>query len=248
MEWQLATWEEELAHKNSELLQSKKLAAIGTLASGVAHELNNPLNNIYLSAQVLKRRTATDSPPEVVQTVDDILGQTVRVKGIVSDLLEFARERPPHLREVNLAALVRSAYDLLRRTVHVAHVRFTVEAAGDGPVVMADPDQLERVFINLFSNAVAAMPMGGSLTVSMEPRYGVAVVRVADTGQGLSPEDREKIFDPFFTKKASGTGLGLAIVLNIVRKHGGTINVASHEGAGTVFEITLPEKGVPDEV
>ena len=246
MNSQLITWEDELDEKNRELLQSKKLAAIGTLASGIAHELNNPLNNINISAQVLKKQAGPSDSTAATEIIDDIVGQTARVKGIVGNMLEFAREREPRLEEVELTSLVRNVHELVSGTHDVEGITFVLDAH-DGEVrLQADPAQLEQVFVNLFTNAIAAMTREGQLTVRIEPEAEAEAVRVfiSDTGSGISEEDREKVFDPFFTRKDKGTGLGLAIVMNIIRKHGGDISLVSEEGMGTVFEITLPRSQV----
>jgi signal transduction histidine kinase len=241
MNSQLITWEGELEEKNQELLRSKKLAAIGTLASGVAHELNNPLNNISISAQVLKKQAGSDGAADSV-IVDDIIDQTARVRGIVGNMLEFAREREPRLEDVELTGLVRRAYDMVSGTRDTGGVGFRVDPE-EAVYLRADPAQLEQVFVNLFTNAIAAMDGKGDLSVRIEPEDGRLRIFVSDTGAGISAEDRDKVFDPFFTRKEKGTGLGLAIVMNIVRKHGGDISLVSEEGMGTVFEITLPEGG-----
>ncbi|GBE58256.1 sensor protein ZraS [bacterium BMS3Abin01] len=236
---QLIDWEQELEDKNLELIRSQKLAAIGTLASGVAHELNNPLNNINISAQVLKKQMSATASRKEMETLDDIIGQTLRVRGIVGDLLEFAREREPQLRETDLVSLVGSAYDQASRTMDTDGIDFAVDCEGEVRL-SADPNQLERVFINLFANAIVAMKGKGALVVKIEHNSGMVNIWVSDKGKGMSPEDQEKIFDPFFTNREKGTGLGLAIVMNIIRQHGGDISVVSEEGMGTVFEIHLP--------
>ncbi|MHB8159079.1 MAG: sensor histidine kinase [Thermoleophilia bacterium] len=240
MNSQLITWEDELDEKNRELLQSKKLAAIGTLASGIAHELNNPLNNISLSAQVLKKQFGPGDSTATTEIIDDIVGQTARIKGIVGNMLEFAREREPRLEEVELNSLVRNVHGLVSGTHDVEGITFVLDSDDRGVRLQADPAQLEQVFVNLFTNAVAAMAGPGQLTVRIEPEAEAVKIFVSDTGLGISEEDREKVFDPFFTRKDKGTGLGLAIVMNIIRKHGGDISLVSEEGMGTVFEITLP--------
>lgn len=237
---QLELWEEELKKKNHELLESKKLAAIGTLASGVAHELNNPLNNIFISVQVLRRKLGEDTSAAIREVVDDVFGQTLRVKGIVADLLEFAREREPQLERVELKALIERAYGLVRKSTDTSGISFTLDATSEGVFLNADPQLMERVFINLFTNAVAAMEEGGELVVKVIEEDGSVRVWVSDTGKGMSEEDKEKVFDPFFTKREKGTGLGLAIVMNIIKRHHGMITVESEEGEGTAFEITLP--------
>jgi len=238
MEDELSLREAELARKNKELIQTKKLAAIGTLAAGVAHELNNPLNNIYLSAQVLAKESGEGCKPVVKDAVTDILGQTVRVKRIVGDLLEFAKGREPHFQSLQLFELIGHVYKKL--TVNSAQVRFTLEVDPADVTLTADPDQMEQVFINLFTNAVEAMPGGGELTARVRASGDAVTVSISDTGKGVPRESLDKVFEPFFTTKDKGTGLGLAIVFNIIKKHYGEINVSSVEGKGTVFTITMP--------
>jgi signal transduction histidine kinase len=242
MSEQLEKREAEIKAKNRELLQSKKLAAIGTLASGGAHEINNPLNNIYLSAQVLERQKQ-DKRADGETIIGDIIKETRRVRSIVGDLLEFAREGEPSLARTDAAALMKEAYS--RVSEHFSETQkidFSLEASGapQGLFIDADPEQIERVFINILSNAVDAMQGTGHLLVDLCAEGGYAVIRVSDTGAGIAEEDLEKIFDPFYTTKEKGTGLGLAIVLNIIRKHGGEITVASAPGKGARFTIKLP--------
>ncbi len=234
-------WERRIREKNQEaLLQAKKLAAIGTLASGVAHELNNPLNNISLSAQVLKKKIGAGEPPAVMRIVNDIVGQTERVRDIVSNLLEFARERELQLKKVNINSLVAGAYNLAQKSAHADGIEFELDSGGREVRLQADQPQLERAFVNLFTNAIAAIEGEGKIAVHISPKNGDLEILVSDTGKGIPPSDREKIFDPFFTKKDKGTGLGLAIVLSTIRKHEGQISVISEEGIGTIFEIILP--------
>jgi len=236
MEDELSLREAELERKNKELIQTKKLAAIGTLAAGVAHELNNPLNNIHLSAQVLSKQVGAGSA--VQETVSDILGQTIRVKRIVGELLEFARGRDPRLQSVDLPELIGHVYKKL--TVDTSQVRFRLETDLPSLALMADPEQMEQVFINLFTNAVEAMPGGGELVAQVTTNDEAVTITVSDSGKGVPKESLDKVFEPFFTTKDKGTGLGLAIVFNIIKKHYGEINVTSDEGRGTVFTITMP--------
>ena len=243
MEDELEVRQAELERKNRELAQAQKLAAIGTLAAGVAHELNNPLNNIYLSTQVLAREALTVCPPEMKELFDDILSQTARVKMIVAELLEFARGREPQLRDVDLGGLIRGVFSRIRTSAE--GVAFTFTSDVPGTVVQADHGQMEQVFINLFANAVDAMAGRGELNVSLSSTEDRVTIRISDTGKGIPRESLDTIFEPFFTTKDKGTGLGLAIVYNIVKKHQGDIAVKSEEGKGTTFTITLP-KGKPE--
>ncbi len=240
MEVQLVQREEEIERKNKELLQSKKLAAIGTLASGVAHELNNPLNNIYISAQILVKETGAVCPPIVKEIVDDIVGQTLRVKRIVGDLLEYARGREPRFGPMELNELIRSVYLLLKTSANMDDIHFVLNSDSDKIIIHADREQIERVFINLFTNAAEAMSGRGDIIVTLSTDVDSVRIWVSDTGIGISPEDREKVFEPFFTTKDKGTGLGLAIVFNIIQKHKGAIFVDSKKDEGTTFYIILP--------
>jgi signal transduction histidine kinase len=244
MEDQLALREAELEHKNLELMQTKKLAAIGTLAAGVAHELNNPLNNIYLSTQVLAREVKDTCPPEMKEVFSDILSQTIRVKKIVGDLLEFARGKEPHFQEIEMNGLIRGLFKRLPN--ETGSVACTLASDQPEVLVWADQGQMEQVFINLFTNAVEAMTGRGELHVNISSAGDQVTVQVADSGAGMPRESLEKIFEPFFTTKDKGTGLGLAIVYSLIKKHQGDVAVVSEEGKGTTFTITLPKKGTLD--
>ncbi len=231
--------EEQLKKKEEELIQSKKLAAIGTLASGVAHELNNPLNNIHISAQILAKEMGEDCTGVIEETVDDILSQTFRVKKIVGNLLDFARSKEPDFEVVNIVETIRKSYSQARKIAAFKDVRFSLDAPPE-VLVEADPAQLERAFINIFMNAADAMPGGGELRVRILPEDDGVTVEISDTGRGIPPEVADKVFDPFFTTKDRGTGLGLSIVYNIVKNHGGSVSVDSTPGEGTTFTFRLP--------
>jgi signal transduction histidine kinase len=241
LEEELAQRDAEIERKNKELLQSQKLAAIGTLASGVAHELNNPLNNIYVSTQVLAKEIADNSPSELKEIVKDIRGQTLRVKRIVADLLEFARGKEPEFRKIDLNNLIISAYNLLSKSINMEKIAFVLNSEPNGIFICVDYEQMERVFINLFNNAIEAMSGEGKLIVEITTDKNFVKIKVTDSGKGMTPEDVEKAFEPFFSKKDKGIGLGLAIVFNIIKKHNGEITIESLEGKGTTFTITLPK-------
>ncbi len=241
MELDLIERDREIECKNEELLRNRKLASIGTLASGVAHELNNPLNNIYLSAQILSKEVGgrTDCPSIVRETVNDIYSQTLRVKRIVSDLLEFSRAKPPILELINIVELINDILHQMTATGEIGKVICSLKSS-NAVYLRADRHLMEQVFINLFANAVQAMNGEGKLTISITAEQDTVVCQIADTGAGIPPENMQRIFDPFFTTKGRGTGLGLAIVYNIIEKHNGRITVESHEDKGTIFTITLP--------
>jgi signal transduction histidine kinase len=234
--------EDQLSQREKELLQSRKLAAIGTLASGVAHELNNPLNNIYTTAQRLMKKSGDDTPPYLRKGLDDIFGQTMRVKSIVSDLLEFARGREPLYRAVELKGLINGAFHHVANTRNMSAIRFHLELVPDEIVLYADAEQLEQIFINLIVNAADAMSGDGNLSIRAAEEEHAIRITITDSGKGMPEALWEKIFEPFFTTKDKGTGLGLAIVFNLIQKHRGSITVESTEDKGTTFTITLPKK------
>lgn len=239
MEEQLAQREGELSE---ELQQSKKLAAIGTLASGVAHELNNPINNICISAQILDKESRQGGPPVINEAVRDIIGQSRRVKSIVEELLEFARGKDLSPREVDLRETIMGAYKMAGTAADTADIDFRLDSKPEGLFIQADPEQVERVFINLFANAVDAMkgsPLKTLRTKIVREEEKVIII-VSDTGSGIPADAVDKIFEPFYSTKDKGTGLGLAIVFNMIKRHNGEIRVESAVGKGTAFIITLP--------
>jgi two-component system NtrC family sensor kinase len=229
-----------LREKQVQLVEAEKLASLGTLASGVAHELNNPLNNIYLATQTLYNEIDLEKSPEIVQeSVKDIFSQTLRVKRIVGDLLEFARAKGPELQRVHIVNIINKVLKQMTATGEIAEVKYNV-VADDNIEMLADGILLEQAFINLFSNAIDAMNGKGSLNIVINKNADSATLRISDTGKGIPPENILKVFDPFFTTKEKGTGLGLAIVYSIINKHKGEIDVKSEPGKGTTFTITLP--------
>ncbi|MDP2156568.1 MAG: ATP-binding protein, partial [Nitrospirota bacterium] len=240
MENDLIARDHEIEKKNEELLQSRKLASLGTLASGVAHELNNPLNNIYLAAQILTKEIDSETCPGIVrETVGDIYSQTLRVKRIVSDLLAFAREKPPELGPVQITMLIKGILTQMAATDDLGDVRYTIEAQ-EYATVLADSHMMEQVFINLFNNAVDAMEGKGLLTITVDHDGPTVKISISDTGRGIPNEKLQRIFDPFFTTKDHGTGLGLAIVYSIIEKHKGKIELQNSSNKGSTFVITLP--------
>jgi two-component system NtrC family sensor kinase len=240
MEYDLMERDGELAKKNEELLSSRKLVSIGILASGVAHELNNPLNNIHISAQIMEKEMGENCPLPVKEIISDIVGQTRRMKKIVGDLLEFSRGREPNLRKVEIAELIMGAYKLVSASMDTVNIRFVIDVEPQDLTIEADPEQMERVFINLFENAVDAMSGTGELSARARKERDRVKAVISDSGKGMTADKVEKIFEPFYTTRDRGTGLGLAIILNIVKKHGGDIKVESEVGKGTAFTITLP--------
>ncbi len=231
---------EELGAMQARVAQSERLASLGMLAAGVAHEINNPLGGIF----ALTGLTLEDLPPDDPnrENLEEVLKQTQRCRDIVRGLLEFARHPEGNAAAVDLERVVESTLSLLGNQAAFLNVTVEREYAPDLPPVLADPSELQQVFMNIFVNAAQAMQERGTLRIVT--RLGGAAVEaaVSDTGCGI-PHDRiGQIFDPFFTTKASGqgTGLGLSIAYGIVTSYGGTISVESEPGRGTTFTVRLP--------
>jgi len=231
----------ELEQAQSQLVRSEKLAALGQLAGGVAHDLRSPLGAINNAIYYLKKRLgATDfaeSNPRIGQFLQIAEEELEHSNAIISDLMTFTRVGVPSLSLTNLG----EAVDHALATVQLRdNVRLLKQTDPDLPEVLADGEQLYRVFINLANNALDAMPDGGELTVSTAKVDGYAEVSFQDTGVGISEEDMKKIFEPLFTTKTKGTGLGLAVSQQIVDKHGGSIQATSSQGEGATFTVRLP--------
>lgn len=233
----------ELDSRQEQLVQSRKLASIGTFTSGIAHELNNPLNNISITAEALMSNY-TDMPAEEMgEMIEDILTQTERASQVVKNLLEFSRTERPALRDLDIREVLERTLSLVRNQMIVAHIRIEKDVAPDLPAIRGKRQDLQQAFVNILLNATQAMPDGGTVTIraGRGPR-GYLQIDLSDTGTGIKSEALEHIFDPFYTTKASGqgTGLGLSLVYNIIRTHGGYIEVKSEVDKGTLFSIFLP--------
>ncbi|MBE1425690.1 signal transduction histidine kinase [Desulfomicrobium macestii] len=237
---------EELERRQNQLLQEKKLASLGVLTSGIAHQLNNPLNNISTSCQILQEDLEAALPVDPAltrQMLDNIYQEVSRSRDIVKGLLEFARETEFCLKPVPLHAVVQRAVTLVSSEVP-SGVRILTEIPEHIELPL-DSQRFQEVLLNLMINAIHAISPPGviSLSARSDPGSGEAVLQVTDTGAGISPEHLGRIFDPFFTLKDTGTGLGLSVVFGIIKKHGGTISVESQVGEGTTFTLHLPLGG-----
>ncbi len=232
-----------LQETQAQLIQADKLKALGTLLSGMTHELNNPLASILLSAQFLKQRQ--DLPDPVRRRLDAIEQECKRASQIIKDLLGFARRQPPERRRVNFNEVIKAALALQAPAFDFHQIRVATDLAPALPEVWADSNQLQQVFLNLFSNATHAMKSANGrkfLTVRSSLRGPEVRAEVDDAGPGIAPEHLGRIFDPFFTTKPSGegTGLGLSLSIGIVEAHGGRMGVENLPGSGTRFTVTLP--------
>jgi two-component system, NtrC family, sensor kinase len=227
----------------SNLAQQGKMASLGVLASGVAHEINNPLGVILGYAAYLEGKLDKEDP--MYGMIHDIKQESKRCKKIVQDLLSYARTPKPVLERTDVNALLNQIVDFAANHTAMHNVVINREFSADLPSLMVDGDQLRQVAINLMLNAGSAMPDGGVLTVRSERVGDRVVLSFADTGVGIESENLENIFEPFFTTRKKGTGLGLAITRQIVRHHQGNVEVDSQPGQGTTMRVWLP---LPQEV
>jgi|CXWL01.1.fsa_nt_gi PAS domain S-box-containing protein len=226
-------------HLEAQLRRAERLAELGTMASGMAHEIGTPMNVILGRAEYLIERTGEDATKKSLRT---IVSQVERITKLMNQLLAFARRRPLERRPLDLRQTVRDALDIflerLARAQVVVETNFDEECAQ----VYADADHMSQVLINLVGNAIHAMPDGGTLRIELGSSHRRVHLTVSDTGQGIAPESVGRIFEPFFTTKEAGkgTGLGLTVVKGILEEHHGTIDVASTLGSGTTFTVSLP--------
>jgi two-component system NtrC family sensor kinase len=232
------------ARSERHLRETEKLASVGEMAAGLAHELNTPLGNIRALATLARKDLITGvDVGALAADLDDIAGQTRRCAAIIEGLLRFARRDPPALARHDVTCLLGASIDLVRLRAEKKRVAISFRRDVPAMPVVADGPQLEQVFVNLLLNAVDAVPDGGRVEVAAELEAGHVRVQVRDEGPGIAAEHLSRIFDPFFTTKevGTGTGLGLSVSYGIVRSHGGEIDVESSPGRGAVFTVSLPE-------
>jgi PAS domain S-box-containing protein len=220
-----------------QLVQADKMASLGTLAAGIAHEIRNPMATINLNTQILLRDLALDQEYQVYMR--DIQKEVKKIERIISEILEFSKPKPAHLVETKINEVVLSAHELTRLQLRKDDLSVHFELDDSLPPVLIDPAQISQVVINLVLNAMQAMPDSGDLIIKtqLDPRSRRVELLVRDTGMGIPPDDLANIFDPFFTKKPEGTGLGLAIARQILEKNQAAIRVSSEENKGTAFRI-----------
>ena len=229
----------ELENREAVLVQSHKMRAVGTLTAGVAHELNNPLNNITLTAHMLLEDFEELEDDERKDMIKDVVQEAGRSKKIISNLLDFARESSSELEPLALDELLRGTIALASNQIKLSGIKILFQSTGNLPRVHGDSQQLQQVFLNLILNAIDASPKGSKIEVLVlpadDPNY--VAVKVIDSGTGIPEHILPSIFDPFFTTKpkGSGTGLGLSVSQGIVAKHGGRISASSQEDKGSTF-------------
>lgn len=224
----------------NQIFQSEKLAAIGKLAAGMAHEINNPL--FVISGRVEMILEQKKLAKKLREELTIVITQVDRIRKLVEQLLKFARKTTPKLETININDVIESVMPLLSyHKLPSYNVQIDKELVKDLPPVKGDLNQLQEVFVNLFINAYQSMSEGGKLTIKTG-NFGnqFAKITVSDTGHGIAPEDLKNVFLPFFSTKKDGTGLGLSICYNIIKAHNGSIDIESQINKGTTFMIKLP--------
>jgi two-component system NtrC family sensor kinase len=232
----------ELERRYQIVVESHKLRAVGTLTAGIAHELNNPLNNITLTATTLRQFHGKLSEPEQIEMLDDLVSEADRSQTIVRNLLDFTRQTEATVEALDLRKLLEDVVALAQNQVRLHGCTVEVDVPAHLPVVHGDRNLLSQVFLNLLLNALDALDKGGTVRVGAGREPGFVAAYVTDNGCGIPPHILGSIFDPFFSTKATGkgTGLGLSMSRSIARRHGGDIRVQSTPGAGSTFTVLLP--------
>ncbi len=236
---------EELRATQAQLVQSAKLAAIGELAANIAHEINNPMTSILgYATLMLEEGGDAGTHTDYLKTIQS---EALRIRETVRALLDFSRQRDFTKERVDVTQAVKDTLALVRRHAALSNIAVEERYEKDLPLIDVDVPQCKQVFLNLITNALDAMPNGGTLTVASVLDGEFVRVDIGDTGAGIPPANLERIFDPFFTTKPAvkGTGLGLSVSLGIIQSHGGTIDVRSEVGKGSVFSVKLPVPNTP---
>jgi two-component system NtrC family sensor kinase len=217
------------------------MAAIGELAAGVAHEINNPLTGVLTFSSLMLKKVDENHPWK--KDLENIVQQTTRCRNIVRGLLDFARQRKPDKKEWDIHILIDRTVTLVENQARFQNIKIVKEFGTGIPMLFVDGDQIQQVFMNIIINAADAMAEDkGTLTIKTNMKDGIAEVSFTDTGCGMTKENLSKLFAPFFTTKETGkgTGLGLAISYGIIQSHNGDIDVWSEKGKGSTFRIKLP--------
>ena len=232
--------EKQRSRYNQLAIQTEKLSALGRMAAGIAHEINNPLAGILLYSTNMIKKVPEGSL--LKEGLDVIIRETIRCRGIIQELLEFSRDKEPEKIRANISEIIQKALSILENECRLRHIRVEKSLAEDMPEIFLDVNQMEQVFVNLLMNALEAIQENGMITVRAhaDQKRKWVKIEILDTGVGIPQEDMAKIFEPFFSTKAKGTGLGLAVSYGIVQKHQGNIQVSSEPGKGSNFTVELP--------
>ncbi|MDP2647613.1 MAG: ATP-binding protein [Desulfobacterales bacterium] len=221
-------------------LQTEKLSALGRMAAGIAHEINNPLGGILLYSSSLAKKVPPGGP--LKEGLEIIIHEAMRCKNIIQDLLEFSREKEPEKTFANINQIIRKTLGMLENEFRLHHIKLETHLFEEMPNILVDVNQMQQVLVNLLLNAIEAVQDQGLVSIrsQIDPPQKNVKVEISDSGCGISPENIGKVFEPFFTTKSKGTGLGLAVTFRIVQNHKGNLHVFSRPGERTRFTIELP--------
>jgi len=222
------------------VLQTEKLSALGRMAAGVAHEINNPLAGILIYSTNLIKKVPDQGA--LKEGLEVIIHETIRCRTIIQELLEFSRQRQPQRMQANINDILEKALTILENEFRLCRIRLKKDLSLQMPRVLLDAGQMQQVFVNLLINALEAIHENGEIRIRscFEAEQKNVRVEIADTGCGIAPEHLDRIFEPFFSTKQKGTGLGLAVSYGIIRNHEGHIRVSSQPGCGTCFSVEIP--------
>lgn len=236
----------EVCHRQ-QMERAAKLASLGEIISGIAHEIKNPLTGISCAVQVFNSELSDDDSRKPVIT--EVLNQVKRLDRIVNDLLRYAKPKPPVFAPAKIQEVLEKTLFFVYPKAKNQHIAIENQVGKELPEILMDPDQMHQVFLNIIINAIQSMPDGGVLTISSLVSPDFIEISIKDTGKGISSGDLPYLFEPFFTRKAQGTGLGLSISRKIVQEHGGEITVESEVGKGSTFTVYLPmvQRGKRDD-
>jgi two-component system NtrC family sensor kinase len=248
LEQKVADRTRELRAAQAETARGEKLASVGLLAAGIAHELNNPLTGVLTFSTLMRKKMPAGS--QDAEDLDLVIRETKRCAAIIRRLLDFAREKAPEKKFADLNRLIEETVQLVERPAHLAHIEIRLELDPGLPPVWMDPDLVKQVVMNMLVNAQHAIDREGAITVRTRRLADKVEISIVDTGCGIRAEDLPRIFDPFFTTKGvgKGTGLGLSVSHGIVEAHGGSIEVESTPGEGSTFRVYLPLEPAPEKV
>lgn len=228
---------EALQRAQTEIAQTEKLAALGYLSAGMAHEIRNPLNSIALFTQLLRQGIEDEEQRDYL---DKTLKEVDRIDGIIRRLVDAAGRSRTIQPDVQIDQVIQSALAVFAPQIEARRITISLQCAATPPPVKADPAELEQIFTNLFLNALEEMPQGGRLAIEISSASGRIMVRVSDTGGGIREELLETVFEPFFTTKSRGTGIGLPVVRRIARLYHGDVTIEETSTQGTTFRVTFP--------
>jgi len=232
--------EEQKSQYQQLVLHTEKLSALGRMAAGIAHEINNPLAGILLYSTNMAKKAGQNGPFK--EGLEVIIRETIRCKGIIQDLLEFSRDKEPKKTSSSINVIIEKALSILRNEFRLQHIAVEKQLADNLPQVPLDENLMQQVLVNLLINAAEAIQDKGRIAIKshLGPFQKKVIVDIEDDGCGIPPENMAQIFEPFFSTKGNGTGLGLAVSYGVVQKHQGNIQVSSLPGRGARFTIEIP--------